>query len=237
MIKSMAAWLERAGWSIKSQLGAAAAILLVPSCILIVVSVYSRHTDEINSQNSAVQQLAEGIAIDTSEFLNGTRQLLEKLAPRPLIQALDPNRCDPILRDLDYWHASYGNLSVIDRNGQVLCNAHSARDQELPNYRTRDWYDKAANSKTFLIGDPVIGGTTNLHVVPLVLPLLDHNGVVVGFLSMTVNLSQFKPNFPRWYFSVGTEVSIIDSMQRRIARSDASGDSEWIGRQFLLPNG
>ena len=97
MIKSMAASLERAGWSIKSQLVAAAAILLLPSAILIIISVYARHTDEINSENLAVQHLAEDIAIDTSEFLNGTRQILEKMAQRPLIKALDPRRSGPMI--------------------------------------------------------------------------------------------------------------------------------------------
>src|SRR4051812_12304807 len=110
MIKSMAVSLERAGWSIKSQLVAAAAILLLPSCTLIIISAYARHTDEINAENLAVQHLAEDTAIDTSEFLHGTRQILEKLAQRPLIKALDPTRCDPILRDLNSWHQSYTNL-------------------------------------------------------------------------------------------------------------------------------
>jgi hypothetical protein len=67
MIKSMAASLERAGWSLKSQLVAAAAILLLPSCFLVIISAYARYTDEINSENSTVQRLAEDIAIDTSE--------------------------------------------------------------------------------------------------------------------------------------------------------------------------
>jgi hypothetical protein len=137
--------------------------------------------------------LARTSAEDATFLLNSGRYVLNVLKDRPLIRALVPDHCDPILRDVRQWFAEFANLSTIELSGQVLCNANSEKGQNLPNYRNRDWFGKVFGSRSFTIGAPVIGGTTGLWVVPLVQPIFDDRGNMTGALSMTVDLARFKP--------------------------------------------
>jgi hypothetical protein len=87
-------------------------------------------------------------------------------------------------------------------------------------------------SKSFVIGVPVVGGTTSLWIAPLVQPMLDESGSLTGVLSMTIDLARFKPEFVREEFPPGTEVSIVDSAGTYVARSIESDPKAWLGHTF-----
>jgi len=217
--------------SIKQHLYLMLVILLVPPTILLAYSISERHRNETSSIYAKSLTLARTSVDNASSLLNEAHYILDGMIARPLIRALDPSRCDPILHDLRFWYREFANLSVIDRSGQVICNSTSEVAQKLPNYSIRKWFRSATESKSFTIGEPIIGGTTNLWIVPLVQPMVDENANLMGFLSLTVNMARFKPSFVREEFPAGTEVSIIDSSGAYVARSVDTEAKNWLGQQ------
>jgi diguanylate cyclase len=218
--------------SIRQLLYLVLVVLLVPPSLLLVYSINERHQQEINSIHARAQTLARTSADDTISLIRDARYALDRLTTRPLIRALDRNRCDPILRDLSYWYRQFANLSTIARSGQVICNSSSTTDQKLPNYSGREWFPRVLASKSFVIGAPVVGGTTYLWITPLVQPMLDDSGTLTGVLSMTVDLARFKPHFVREEFPPGTEVSIVNSSGTNVARSIEPEAKAWLGHKF-----
>jgi PAS domain S-box-containing protein len=208
------------------------AVLLVPPALLLANSIYSRYQREIARAHTAALNLALTSANDAASFIGEGRFILEQLSTRPLVRALDPGRCDPILRDLKHYYRAYVNLLVLDPSGQVLCNAISEPGQPLPNLHLRDFVKSVSVSKKFAIGTPAFGKTSGLWIVPLVQPLLDDRQNVIGMLGLSIGLARFKPQFVRESFPAGAEVSIVDSDGTYIARSTESDDQSWLGQRF-----
>jgi diguanylate cyclase (GGDEF)-like protein/PAS domain S-box-containing protein len=231
-------WSDRAAWrtwSIRRLFNLVLVVLLVPSSLLLAYSIRERQQDQINGIQASSLTLARISAQDAVSLIDNARYILDGLTQRPLVHALDPDSCDPILRDVRRWFREFANLSTIDRSGQVICNASSAPDQKLPNYSGREWFGKVFGGKSFLIGAPVVGGTTGLWVVPLVQPMFGDDGKMIGVLSLTTNLARFKPKFAREEFPVGTEVSIVDSAGTYVARSSDLDAKDWLGQRFPEP--
>lgn len=222
-------------WSIKQLFNLVLAVLLVPPFLLLAYSIKQRHQDQIESMHARSLTLVRTSAQDAVFLLSNARYVLTGLIQRPLIQSLDPQRCDPILREVRQWYSEFANLSTIDRSGQVICNASSEPGQKLPNYSKREWFGRVFTSRSFVIGAPVVGGTTKIWISPLVQPIVDHAGNMTGVLSMTINLAQFKPRFARQEFPAGTEVSIVNSSGVFIAHSADTDAETWLGRRFPEP--
>jgi PAS domain S-box-containing protein len=220
----------RIQYSIKSIFTVAMTILLLPSVVLIPYFLYSQYLQKMETLNTQLLYLAEEVANETAKNMEDTHRVLKQLTKQPFLQVGNSLRCDPIVSNLKYWYQQYDNLSVIDRTGQVICNSNSTPEQKLPNYSHRDWFVEAITSKTFTIGSPVVGGTTGLWIVPLVLPLLDDQNEAIGFLSLTLDLVRFKPTFSKNYFPVDTEVSVVDAKGRRLATSATVVDDKWVGQ-------
>jgi diguanylate cyclase (GGDEF)-like protein/PAS domain S-box-containing protein len=218
-------------WSIRQLFNLVLVVLLVPPSLLLAYSINQRHEEQIKSIHAKSLTLARGSAQDAASLVDNGRSILERLKARPLIRSLDPDRCDPILHDLSQWYSQFANLSTIDRSGQVICNSSSVPGQPLPNYGRREWFGKVFESKSFLIGDPVVGGTTRLWIAPLVQPIFDENGTMIGVLSLTLNLAQFQPKIVHEVVPAGTEVSIVNSSGTYIARSIESKADDWLGQR------
>src|SRR3990170_2269383 len=127
-------------------------VLLIPPSLLLAYSIYSSYREEINSIHLRSLTLARNSSDDAVSLVKEARYILDNLLGRPLIRALDSNRCDPILHDLMRWHREFANLSTMDRSGQVICNSSSRPGQVLPNYGHREWFGRVAATGSFVIG-------------------------------------------------------------------------------------
>ncbi|MCC6777407.1 MAG: PAS domain-containing protein [Hyphomicrobiales bacterium] len=203
---------------------------LVPSVLLLLAAIYHHHESEVANIRQDALQLARAAAVDVDEVLENARRVLSRLSERSRIRDLDADRCDPIISELRYWTTIYANLSLIDRQGQVLCDA--VGEKPVPSYADREWLPRAIASKAFTVGKPIIGKSTRLQVAPLVQPLVDESRGVIGFLSLALDLSRFKPTFARTGLPSGTEVSIVDSDGLLVATSQENTLALAVGRSL-----
>jgi PAS domain S-box-containing protein len=210
-------------WSHRKLFFVLAASYVLPFLMVVSLYTYSNYRFERAKAFELVREAAADAASESEMLLSESRHLLNRFARRPMVATLDPARCDPILRELQQWHRLYGNLSTIDRNGQVICNSLGLDAGQLPSYRSREWFSRVTQSGAFTVGEPVLGGTTGLRVAPLVDPLRDEKGNITGFLSLTVDLSRFRPLPPRALPLPGIEVSVVTSKGNRITHSSERG--------------
>ena len=197
--------------------------------------MYRNYTTEIESVQATALTLARSTAHDAVKLIDDAHYVLDQLIDRPLVRTLDPDQCDPILHQLPTWHGQFANLTALDKTGQIICNSHSAKGEKLPNYSDHEWFVRVLNNRAFTVGTPRLGGMTRLWIVPLVVPIRLEDGEVVGALSMSVNLSRFKPQFVRREFPSGAEVSIVDSAGTYVTTSLQTDEDNWLGQQIPDP--
>lgn len=75
---------------------------------------------------------------EAAGFVADTRAVLQTVASRPLVRAMDAARCDPGLSELLDLYPKATNIHVVDREGRILCGAIPRRSG-----RARQFVDAA----------------------------------------------------------------------------------------------
>lgn len=109
--------------SLKSHIQLLIIVVLVPMLVALGYFIYQKATYSIEQETTSITTLTALIAGNTHRTLIAGRTALEGLAKRPLIQAVDGRRCDPILNDYPELFPRYANLGVIDLTGTIVCSA------------------------------------------------------------------------------------------------------------------
>ena len=110
-------------WRLRHQLLVLVLVGVVPLLSVQAYLLYRGAADALNNARDTLAIRAERGATVMQDFLNVTQDFLKRIAERPLVRAVDPARCDPILADFSSVHPRYANIVVVDRAGRVICSA------------------------------------------------------------------------------------------------------------------
>jgi PAS domain S-box-containing protein len=108
--------------SIRTELLALVLAVAVPFAALQVWDLYSVSRDNVDKANRQILRIAEITAANAAAFLLQTRSILAGLAARPAVSALDPARCDPVLRDFVALASRFANVFTVDARGRLVCS-------------------------------------------------------------------------------------------------------------------
>ncbi len=135
----------------------------------------------------ALSGRAELIAVSLRAFLDRNEGVLGRLAQRPLVSALDPSRCDPILQQYASLQPEFINVVVRDLRGNTVCAMHAATasSAELAAF---PWFKETLASSGFHVSDAFFGPVAKRWVIMLSHPVHDVNGVINGFVMVPVDL-------------------------------------------------
>jgi len=141
-----------------------------------------------------VLQLAEFIAQEEEQILQGARQILIALAK--FIQKKDgqPAECNDFCTDLLKQFRRYANLGAVAPNGEIYCSA--APIKKPLNAADQLWFRRAVDTGGFAAGDYHVGRITGKPVLVLAYPVIDAVGdtraVVFAALDLAwLNLHKF----------------------------------------------
>jgi signal transduction histidine kinase len=121
-----------------------------------------------------VLQLAEFIAHEEEQILQGARQML--IALTKFIQNEDtlPSECNIFCADLLKQFRRYANIGAVNSNGQVYCSA--VPFDHSPNAADQLWYRRAVETGDFAVGDYHVGRITGKPVLVLAYPSFNAAG-------------------------------------------------------------
>lgn len=219
--------------SIRSLLLMLVAVAIVPVAAVSLLSIYrdaERGSDEARANT---RTLAKIIAANTSRTLTANREAMEALAQRPLMQAVDIRRCDPLLDDFHTLFPRFANLTTIDLQGIAVCSAVPQPGGKPVDVSKTEWFQRALAEKGFLAGDPFVGPITGRQVSVLVSPIRDDGGNLKGFVGLPLDLQQYDPNISSAPLPPGTRYGIVSIRGRLIWRNE---DPEQLVGKSLLDN-
>ncbi|HEX4944766.1 MAG TPA: PAS domain S-box protein, partial [Usitatibacteraceae bacterium] len=134
---------------------------------------------------------AEGVAAISAARLSlklgDLEAILSRLAERPSIRALDPERCDPIIDEYVRLHPEFTTLALRDRDGNIACSFLPGPIAKLDPGKF-PWFGEGLRNAKFTAGNAFLGHQTGKWVSVLTQPVRDDSGRTSGLLVMAVEL-------------------------------------------------
>ncbi len=137
--------------------------------------------------HARVRILAANTAADVERHLLRSEETLARLAMRPLVRALDPKTCDPIVTEFVRLNPDFTTLAVRDLKGKVVC---SYLPKPIPQLNTQEfpWFEEGLRAGRFTAGDAFLGRQSGRWVSVLTYPVHDDAGALRGLLVLPVDL-------------------------------------------------
>lgn len=220
-------WLRRGRLPIRVQLLLLVAVVALPFTGLLVYLTVDRAQYDLVAASAAGRSAAQAAANDVERLIAGTRTELEALAVRPLIQAVDPAQCDPLLADLRPLDPTYANVGVIDPAGRVVCSGVPLSNDTPVSIASSAGFQAAIASGTFSVGRPLLGPITHRWVAIAFVPLHGPDGTLRGLVLLPIDLARLGQQLRAGQPMDGRTVTIIDEAGTVVARS-VDGE-RWVG--------
>jgi len=170
--------------------------------------------------------LAENTADTLERLLDDHRTLLAGLAARPLVAALDPARCDPLIHDYVAMHPLYTTLASRDLPGGVICS-YFANPVRQYNEIDHPWFFEGVRSGGFFVSDAMVGPVSRRWIVAETTPVAGVAGRPGGLLVLAIDLERLNQRVLTTAPASALLV-VMDRQDRFLLRSADAG--QWIGK-------
>ncbi len=190
--------------SIRSHLLLLVLALAVPLVAAIGLEIVAQMQQAVAHTKSTLRTLAKTMASNTGGKIANASQTLERLALRPLVQAVDPAQCDPILADLVNLNPDYANVVYTNLEGLIVCSALPQPGGKPISVGNAPWYRAFLQSRRFTVGEPYLSPITGKRVAVLVAPIWNAQREMVGSVHIPFDLKSFDPNIPSDYLPQGS---------------------------------
>jgi signal transduction histidine kinase len=206
-----------------------ATCLALPLVALIGYGLYDRARDEFAAVEVRARRIAESNADRAGEYVHGLRVTLEAVARRPLVRAMDAERCDPRLADLVDLYPRAGSLIVVDNGGAILCSSRPLPRDRVLRIVDQELLREMLAAPRFRVSKPVVSRVSGRWIVSAVQPVYGDGGALAGTVAMATDLGQWRPFPPPEGLPAGAVVTVVTADATIIARS--ADAEQWIGRK------
>ncbi|MCF8208901.1 MAG: EAL domain-containing protein [Rhodoferax sp.] len=176
-------------FSIRSRLLLLVMVFVLPFMAVLMVEMAGDLDEARDSGYQRVKALADGTAIRLAQILSDETALMERLAERSALQALDPTHCDPVLQDHVSLHPEFTALGIFDTQGRSVCMVGHG-SQEMSRVDELPWFKEGLQRAGFHASDAVLAPHSGRWVSVLTYPLRQSAGQVSGLLALPLDLEK-----------------------------------------------
>jgi len=213
--------------SIHGELVLLVAVLLLPLVAITGYLLHGQAQRELTEAQAVVRRLAESHADRAARFVADTRAVLQAIAWRPLVRAMDPAHCDPGLRESLDLYPKAADFLVVNRDGRILCGAIPPPRGRVPRIVDEALLRKVLATGSFALSRPIVGRTSKRWMVAAVQPVLGEDGAIAGAVSMSIDLANWDLIPLAGGMPAGTIVALL---QDGVVIARSSEPERWIGR-------
>ncbi|MBI3376561.1 MAG: PAS domain S-box protein [Betaproteobacteria bacterium] len=176
--------------SIRTQIFLLALAIVLPVAAMLAWFLAAALQHARDEAHAKVRNLATYAAADLERHLRRSEATLGRLAARPLVKALDPRHCDPIVAEFVRLNPEFTTLGVRDVQGNSVCSYLSNPIRQL-NTRDFPWFEEGMRNGKFTAGDAFRGRQVGRWVSVLTHPIRNDEGTLTGLLALPVDLLKF----------------------------------------------
>jgi diguanylate cyclase (GGDEF)-like protein/PAS domain S-box-containing protein len=217
-------------WPIRRHLFALVLAIVLPMLGLLAYSLQAEVRGNLREASNATETVAQIAAADAQRFINDARLILDGLARRPKVRALDAGNCDEILGDYKNFLPQFINMAIADAAGSVVCSAVAPPGAARASIAGAAWLEQARRANAFIAGHPHVGPVSGRWVSVLAAPVQDDGGRFKGVIGLSIDLVGHPPVAENVRLPAGMVVQIVERGGTVIASSVAPQDA--VGRPF-----
>ncbi len=185
--------------------------------ILLNISTFRHAVDDSEHDILVFTRHLEDIQANTTSSI---RLLLETLSKLPEVKKQDASSCSAIFRDILTNYPNLGALHLVDLHGDLIA---SGAPNANANFSQTKHFRDAIASKTFSVGEYLIGVTLKTPVFTFGQPVHDEDGKINGALLTSIRLENFRRLFSRTNLPEGSFVGVADRNGVRLFRYPDQG--------------
>jgi PAS domain S-box-containing protein len=212
---------------IRAQLILLVLAVAAPLATIIVLFVYYEAAQTEAQSVAAVRDHVRSVAADSAAFLARSKEKLAYLAQRPLVRALDPSRCDPLLTEVQRLNSQYAAVTLVDAQGNAVCWSLEQAVAGV-SYADREWFQRGIAAGSFRPGMPIFGRETKELLTPLTVPVLGEGNAPIGVLSFATSMREISRMVENSDLAPGWVVTVVSREGIVIARS--LDPENWLGK-------
>jgi len=211
---------------IQTRLLALVLAIFVPSAALLGWFLLAAVAEARNAAYAQVQVIADITSSNLGLVLADTESMLARLAVRPLVQAMDPQHCDPLIAQLVTLQPEYTELAIRDLAGNVICShlPNSVRQYQPDQH---PWFFEGVRSGGLFVTDALLGPVSRRWATAVMVPLQDAQGKRAGVVLTALDLARLNQRvlgaLPK-----SDVVAVIDRQDKFLLRS--IDPANWIGK-------
>jgi PAS domain S-box-containing protein len=201
--------------------------VMLPLLVLHAYTLYRQAEDSKAVAYAQVITQSRQIAAQLDQVLVRAEKVLNLLAARDDLKALDPARCEPVLKGMVTIDPLYVNIALSDMKGQVVClsvmgNHTGPLRMNGPRWRA------AVDANGLYLSSPINAGPiVGRPISVLSLPIRNAAGQPVGMVGISLDLlaiaeQLFAPGLP-----AGGSMTLVDKTNVIVTRQPEG--RQWIG--------
>lgn len=183
----------RRSWSLRARLIGLCLVAILPMAALEAGNLRAALETDASHAREQATQLAEEGASDIARLLGFASGVVQGLARREAVRALDPSRCDPVLADFFDLTSDFTNVLTVDLDGNIVCSVAPLSAARSRRIDPRLYLERLRQTGQVTIGEPVQGVITGRWVVTIAHPLHDAQGVLAGAVGLPIDLQKLRP--------------------------------------------
>eukprot|EP01037_Dinobryon_pediforme_P002065 gene2065-2102_t len=213
------------GATLRGRLMALSIAALIPGFVVVAYTEYRIDQSRKAEVRTLALNSAQQAAYELDRILLGVRTLFIAMARSPVILSQNADSCGTYLKTVIPDIASLASLSVVDRQGQVICGT-ALRDTPL-NIADRDYFLNAMKQQTPVLGTFTIGRGSNRPVLPVAMAIRDAGGTPVGAITTGIDLDWLGAQLRERGLPQGGSITVADRNGTIVAREPTA--AQFVG--------
>jgi diguanylate cyclase (GGDEF)-like protein/PAS domain S-box-containing protein len=197
--------------SIRSHLLLLVLAVSVPLVAIVGLGIYADTQRTIAQTKTSLRMLASMMVSNTGGKIDDARQIMERLAARPLVRQVDRANCDGALKDLSSVNPGYTNVGYSDLGGEVVCSAVPQPGGIPVNYGPTPSFQTFLKAQSFSVGQPVFGSITGKWIAILRAPIWNERHEMVGGIHFPLDLVALDPRIPAQFLPDGVRYGFFSA--------------------------
>lgn len=193
-----------------------ALIAVLPAIVIWTYTEVSLRRAREAEVHDLARRQAQLAASELERIFGGIRSVLVAVAEVPAIRNLDTPACVPYLEGLQARMPHLLSISALDRDGRVRCR-QAAPPADL-RFDDRPYFQQAIAGQDFVIGEYTDGRVAKRPVLPLVIPLRDTGGRIVGIVAASLDLGWLGQSLSERSLPADGSLTVADRYGTIIAR-------------------
>jgi len=200
-------------------------LAVLPALGLILYSgLEYRRLAAVEAQKDALD-LARHVSLYQELVIEGARQLLVSLAELPAVRQHDGPACSAFFAKILAKHPEYANISAADGDGKVF---GSALPHGPLSAADRPFFQRALQTRDFVIGEFGIGRASGKATVHVAYPVLETAGQVQGVVYAGLDLAYLNSLATKTQLPAGSVLNVIDRQGTVLVHHPDPGP--WVGK-------